>query len=395
MAHLTLEDLEKEITEDEALNEILVMLEGQKFPATSWQKFSIPRVMCHIGAHIYSKTKALIAYLSKNNYNDTAELEALTRFSRSRFRNERQLAVATQGRGVLACDADEGPHTINVGDVVFTDASGNTFRNVAGLSVSYPATLNSGGSLALLFEAEVAGESANIATSQTLTLLTTFAGVTVTNPAAPGTETWITRAGINQESDPALRTRNETTFPLFTQFELIRDAVEGLVLQSVPAITQVGVDDQNPRGAGTFDVYVAGETTTAGSSDVTAAQAALAARVMGSDTVRTYAAPVVALNLTGTVYYDSKHQQTDVQTAVEAQLDAFVATIPLGGFDYSPGPANVVPKNDIESEIKGSLINGAKFVKTVILTTPASDIAVASFGKVVRGTYSLTYVAVS
>lgn len=393
--NLTLAQLEKVDTEEEATDEVLAHLETAGYPATSWQKFSIARINAHIGGHIIAKLSEFKAFVAAMGFNDSAVLEALTRFSKSRFGNTRQPSEATQGRCVLFCDAAEGPHTIDVGDYIWTDGSGNEFSNVAGLGVVYPATLTSGGSLALLFEAAKPGESANIATGQTLTPITTLAGVTVTNPAAPGSSTWITRAGINEESDVALRLRNETTLPRLAEFELIKDAVEGIVLDKVPAITQVGVDDQNPRGAGTFDVYVAGETTTAGASDVTAAQVALAARVMGSDVVRAYAAPVVVLNVTGIIYYDAKFEPLAVQTGVHAAVDAFIATIPLGGFDFSPGPSQTVQKNDIESEIRNTTINGAKCVRTVTLTVPVADVAVTSFGKVVRGTYSFGFVPVS
>jgi Baseplate J-like protein len=392
---LTIQDLETELTEEQALDEILERLDSAGFPATSWQKFSIPRIMVHIGAHILSKLTSLVAFLSKMGYNETSEGAALERFSLSHYGNTIQAAVSTQGRFVLACAATEGPHTINVGDVVITDANGNTYRNVEGLAVVYPATLASSGTLALLFEAEVAGEAANIANNQTLTLVTTLAGVTATNPVVPSTSTWITQVGIDKESDPALRTRNSSTWGLLTEFEIIDDTIEALILRGVPALSQVGIDSNNPRGEFTVDVYVAGETTVAGLADVALALTVLEGRAFGSDRFHVDAAPEAAMNLTGTVYFDSKHGSAAVQSAVEDALLEYIKTIPLGGEEHSPGPSNVVPKNNIESVIKETTINGLKAVRTVVLTVPAADLSVASFGKVTRGTYTLTYTPVS
>lgn len=395
MPALTLADIEDDLTEDQALDELLVRLELAGYSATSWQKFSIPRVTVMIGAHILSKLSIQTAYFSEISYNESSDGEALTRFSRSRFANERQPSVSTQIRVVLACAVGDGPHTLNAGDVVITDATGNTFRNVEGLTLVYPVTLSGGTAVAMLFEAETPGAAANIATGSALSLVTTFSGVTATNPVVPGTSTCIVRDGIDVENDDALKTRNSAKWGALPAFELIADSVESIALQAAPALTAAKVDDQNPRGAGTFDVYLAGDSATAGATDVTLAQAALVKRVMGSDVVRSYAAPILALDLTGIVYFDAKYQPIDVQAAVESvTLVAFVTTIPLGGFDFSPGPSNVVLKVDLETEIKNTTINGAKAVKTVVLSTPATDLSVSSFGKVVRGTWSLTYVAV-
>jgi hypothetical protein len=219
-----------------------------------------------------------------------------------------------------------------------------------------------------------------------------MAGVRVTSDT-------LDRSGIDEESDPRLQARNSSKWSQLTEFELIGDRVENIALNVSSAITAVGLDDQNPRGAGTFDVYLAGLDATAGSEDVTAAQAAFDARVMGSGatpkTCMVYAAPEAALNLVGTVYYSSNFTASAVQSQVEAALVAFIRTVPLGGFDFSPGPSAVVPKNDIEAVISTITINGIRPVKTVVLTTPTGNHAVPSFGKVTRGTWSLTYVAVN
>lgn len=394
-----------EVTHDQAKQEILTFLDGAGFTATSWQKFSVPSLLVGIGAEIMSRGSKVAVFIKSLALNESSEGESLTRFSRSHYANERALAVAEQRRITLACAATEGPYPIGLGDIVISHADGPTFRNVAGLSVVYPATLASGGTLTLLVEAEVAGSAAHFADGALLStnqgaLVTTLAGVTITGDT-------FERQGIDEESDDRLKTRNSTKWPTLGQFEIIRDLVEHMALAASAAIAQVGVDDQNPRGAGTFDVYLAGAEGTAGSTEVAAVQAALDLRVLGQyadgGTPRGYAraAPETLLDVIGTVYYSGAYSQTDVIAAVQGSgpaikgaLRTFVEGIPLGGFDFSPGPVRVVRQSDVMTAIKEAQIGGtAGAVRTVVLTSPSSaDLSVASFGKVRLGTVTLAYV---
>lgn len=323
--------------------------------------------------------------------NETSSGDGLHRFSKSHYDNTVEAAVTAQRIITLACVATEGPHPIALGAVVIAEPNGRTYRNVEGNGVVYPATLASGGTLSPLFEAEVAGEAANVAPDTVTLMQTTFAGVTVTADA-------VFRLGIDQESDPRLKLRNTSKWSNLS-IELIRDGVIAIALKARPAVTLVDVDDQNPRGAGTFDVYIAGPNATAGPSDIAAVQTALVKRFFGSDRVRTYPAPEVFLHLTGTVYYDSKFALADVKKAVEdpeiGSVPLFLREVPLGGFNFSPGPSHIVPKNDIEAVIKDDTkINDQEVVRTVVLSVPSGDLSVVSFGKVIKGTWSLTYTPV-
>lgn len=386
MASLSWSDLTTPKTEAQFEQDILDLLDGLGFAATSWQEGSVVLACVKIGAFIGSRVSDWVATLAKAQVNATSTGTALDAFSESVYDNTRVAAVETQGVMLLACSATDGPHSIALGAVVATDGT-RTFRNVAGLAVSYPATLASGGTLQLLFEAEVAGADGNIPTSSTLALVTTLAGVTITNPAYSA-GTWITRQGVDRESDARLQQRNSSKWGALPAFELIDDSVEQICLAAAPGIIKVGIDSQNPRGENTFDVYLAGASAPAGVDDIAAALAALQARVMGSDVVRCYAAPTVTLNLVGTVYYDSNFEEADVKAAVEAALQTYVDSVPLGGFDFSPGPSSAVPKNNIEKAIENTKIGEQEVVKTATLSTPAGDVSVTSFGVVTRGDWT-------
>jgi uncharacterized phage protein gp47/JayE len=291
----------------------------------------------------------------------------------------------------LACEAGEGPHNIDVGDVVIENSDGITVRNIEGLSVSYPATLSSGGTLQLLFEAETAGDAANAAAGSYTTLVTTLAGTTVS-------EDLIDTLGRDAEKDDRLKARNEAKLAERPQLEPIPLSLQAIALSVAPAVTQLKLDRTNPRGAGTYDLYLAQDGATAGSTEINAVQSAIDARttgdISGAASTRpgyVQAAPTVALNLTGEVFFDSTQDPAAVQSSVEDdELPSFLETIPLGGFDFSPGPSATVPLTNIEATIRGAL-----GVLTVTLTVPSGDLAVTAFGKVIKGAWSLTYTPVT
>jgi hypothetical protein len=384
------------VTAAAAKQTLLELLDDADFTATSWQPFSIAATMLEETALLWERFSELVVFHKTQALLETAEKEALTRLAASHYKVTRAASVTAQRTIVLACAATEGPHEIALGSVVLSNGLGSTYRNVEDGTTVYPVTLTSGGTLTLRFEAEVAGKDANVAEGVVTSLVTTLAGVTVTSDVP-------FRLGVEEESDARLKERCSLRWALLTRFELIDEGIRALILDAVPGVAVVRVDSTNPRGAGTLDVYVAGADDTSPSEDVTAASDALEPYLFNNTgtaepTFEVSAAPTATLNLSGIVYYANTFAQADVRAAVEAALDALLLTIPLGGFDFSPGPANAVPKNDVEAIIKSAVVNDqAGAVKTVTLTTPATDFTVPAFAKVVAPiTWGLiTYTAVS
>lgn len=379
-----------EVTHDDAKQSILNLLETVGFAATSWQEGSVPLAFVETSAEIWSQLSTVAVFLKTMALNDTSVGDALTRFSSSHYDNERLLAVAAQRTTALACTADAGPHSFNVGDVVIAHPDGNTYRNVDDGITVYPVTIPSGGTATgLTFEAEVAGIASNKGADTVTIMVTTLAGVTVISDE-------IKRTGTDAEADPRLRLRNTTKWPLLTRFQLTASAVQNLAYTAAQGVTTVEVDATNPRGAGTFDVYVAGELTTAGGADVDAVQAKIDRYVFGSSaptkTCLVIAAPEQPLDLTGTIYYQGAYTSAQLLGATTAALIEFIKTIPLGGMDFSPGPNHVVPYNDITDVLREVQISGQAVKKTVVMSSPSSDTFVAPFGKVTLGTVALTFI---
>ena len=379
-----------EVSHDDAKQSLLEQLDAVGFTATAWQEGEPALALVELTAEVWHQLSKVAVFIKEAMLNDTATGEALTKLSKSHYDNTRTGATTAQRRVTLVCSATAGPHNFDAGDVVLEHADGPTYRLIdnGDPGVVFPITLASGGSQAdLIFEAEVAGTDANKIDGSVTSLLTTFAGVTVASDAAE-------RDGANAEADAVLRTRNTTKWALLTQYELIDDAVVNICLESTVAVTGVAVDSQNPRGAGTFDVYLAGDLGTASLDDVALAQAAIDARVFGSTatppTCVVDQAPEEPLNLTGTVYYKGSYDAAALETATILALEEYIKLIPLGGYDFYPGPSNVVPINDVEAVIRAVTLGGQNVSKTVVLTSP-SDLSVPVYGKVTLGTIALTF----
>lgn len=390
MATLTWADI-AEISHDEAKQSLLEQLDAVGFRATSWQEGDAALATVEMVAEVWHQLSKVAVYIKESALNDTAAGEALTRFAASHYDNQREGAVPAQRRVTLACATGSGPHTFNASDIVIAHPDGPTYRLIdnGDPGVVFPVTLVGGGSQPdLIFEAEVAGSEANKPDTTVNQLVTTLAGVTV---AADQSE----REGSDEELDRVLRLRNTTKWALLTQYELIDDAVINICLDATQSVTGVVVDSSNPRGAGTFDVYMAEELDTAGAGDIALAQAAIDARVFGSTatpkTALVKASPVALLSLTGTVYYKGGYTSAEMSAATDAALEEFIKAIPLGGYDYYPGPSNVVPINDVEAVIRGVTIGDVYVKKTVVLNSPV-DLSVAAFGKVTPGAIILNYV---
>lgn len=388
MSELNWDDI-VEIDPEDAEQEILEDLEDEGLQVTSFQEGDPTPATARAVSERDARLSAYAVFLRNAQHNDTATGVMLTKLSKSRFENTRNEATSAQREITLTCSATTGPYSLALGDVVLESDEGQSVRNIEGLSVVYPVTLPAGGSVTLLFEAETPGTEANLSADSYTRFVTTLAGVTVTDdtPSEDGTD---------QESDARLRARNSTAIAT-RSLEPIAMTIENLCLEAAPTVFQVGLDDENPRGPGTFDVYLAGEIAASPTEDVDAVQAALDARVMGDtsgdpDERQGYAqpAPELELDIEGTVYYAGTGDQTEIETAVEDALEAFLKTIPLGGFDYVTGSLeNVVLLNEIENAIR----QAHPLISAVALTTPAGNVAVGGFQKVTVGAWTLTYTA--
>lgn len=319
---LSLAQLLTPSSEDESLTKILAILDGLGFTATSWEEGSVQRTIIQMLARLHSDASNTTLAITKGRYNDTATGEWLALKSRSDFDNEPIAAVATRVKMTITDPNSIGPQTIVISQLVAKDQDSATYRNIDG------GTVTLGGSLTLNFDAEVPGRSNPVS----LELVTPLAGFTsfiaITDP--------IVRPGTAAESDERLRVRNRTKWATQAYAEP-QDAYIGWALAASASITRAFVDDLNPRGPGTLDIYVAGPTgPVPGPVLVTVIDYiegnidGISRRPLGSD-VQCFNAGTASVAITGTLYVLPSYSLTAVRDAVYAELEALLEALPVGG----------------------------------------------------------------
>lgn len=377
MALLTVSQLTKTVTRDQALETLLELLQGFGFESSSWQSGSIQRSLVEMAAEVWSQVSGTIASIAAGGFNQLANGEALTQFSDSAYDNQRIAASATQGQMVLTETAGGGPYIFAIGDVVgVDDPTKQTYRNDTG------GTLNPSSSLTLEFSAETGGTDGNIPPDSDLALQSTIAGVEITNPAIGTTGTWITAFGVDEESDATLRLRNSSKWPSQSQARP-EDALVFLALEAVDAdgvptgITKVFVDSSNPNGEGSVDIYIANDETTATGDMVTPGTQVydvnvyMQARRSTSSVLRTFAAPTVNQLVEGIVYFTAGSDESVVGAAVQEAVAELIKELAIEGAQYAPFSTGLAL-----NELRGAIVN-VDNVLNVALTNPAADISMA------------------
>lgn len=324
------------------------LLKSFGFETTGWQRGRIQRAFLYVISTGVADLAELGKILAEFSFNDTATGDALNEFSKSRFANEKTPAIRTVGP-IRLISVAQIPYTIQVGQLRATTNLGIVFRNTTGGTLAAGSTA-SPSELILTWEAELAGARGNVALGAVNRLLTPLAGVSVSNDVLSG-DNWYSTAGADEESDESIRARNRTKWA-DQSIEGVRETVEAIARANGAA--KVYVDDTNPRGAGTVDVYVSGTRAVLGSETLAAIQDAFSRRFFHTESypassssrilVRNATAQEVSLS-GWTVYYDSSVE--DVQANVIQAINDLADVTPIGGWDYSPGPTHVLTRGDL------------------------------------------------
>lgn len=379
---LSLAQLRTTMTRAECLTSILSTLQTLGFAATSWQSGGVVRTLLTAVAQVWSDMTNVVDSMSRATFNVDSTGDALTAFSLSHYDNTRAAALYTSGLATLTCSAAAGPYVIAVGQLQASDSvNGYTYRNTTG------GVLAAGGTLQLTWQAEVAGADRNIANSTLTTLNTALAGVTVNNPD-PGTGIWITSYGTDAETDATLQTRNTSRWSTLS-YASPGDAYVQFALAADADVTRVEVDDANPGGPGTVDVYIARSTGTATAPDVATVQAYVDLKRPCTSDVDVVAALTQAQNFTATVYITAAYNTTATQLAVVAARDAYLATLPIGGTVLPPGTTGYM----IHSELT-ALMTAVDGVVAVVWTAPTANVAIVAHSVMTAGATTFTYQSV-
>lgn len=370
---LSYEQLSTPTTEAEAEAAIIARLSELGLASTGWQSGSVQLTFVKLFAWLWAEITTFIAALVIGVFNDTATGEFLTRFSASHYDNTRSPAVAAQYSVRFTTAAGEGPHSVEIGEIVVSNGLYEYRNTEAG-------TLTSAAPVSLVCEAEIAGEDGGTAVNTITTMVTPIAGVTCTNPdLAP------VRAGANEESDDELRERNVAGWSELA-IDMPADGYKGVALR-VESVARAAVDDTNPRGPGTVDVYVAGESTLVGAPVLANVQLALDARRSVVADVDALDPTPVTVTVAGIVYVRSSYASSAL-VAIRDAVETLINTAQIGGSTLG-GSVRGIAEDEIIATIRA--ISG---VVDVDLTDPTADIELDPFDLAVADVTGITVQAV-
>jgi len=281
-------------------------------PITNFNTGSIIRTMTEVVSQPVSELYAYGAEMLKQSFMDSATGIWL-QYKVKEFNKEKKAAVKTTGMVKYKRKVARNTNiTIEANSIVGTkkDRQGNSFRYFT----TAEAILEAGQTMVPVpIIAEFAGKAYNVEAGTIVEMRTFIAGIDeVTNELD-----WITRAGADEEKDDSLRQRG------FLAWEELagngpKDFYKSIAL-GVPGVSSAWVDDNNPRGEGTIDVYVLGESgpPLPGSALIVAVQSAIDARRAPGADVRVYPPSTVAvgpwLTVTPLAGYDTVALATEIR----------------------------------------------------------------------------------
>ena len=315
----TLAELLTPVTVDEAKALILALLEAVGFPATAWQRFSVPRTFVAMISELYSDSRTGFTNIVMSRLLDLATGDALTALAKHFFNIDRALATPTVGTFLLT-DTGGAPYDIEIGQVLVRDlATNKLYRNTSA------GTLVIGEFVALEFTAEGTGSGYNIGSNATLDFAETLEGVEVTNPSIGSTGTWITTSGTDDQTDSSLREACKARWA--TLGAGTADAYKAWAIEGAPTLTKVQVFADTP---GEVRVLLANDLGGATPEEEAAADAVVQAkRPVGLRTVLVYAATSATVTVNATVHVRKAHV-ADYEADLEAARIVYQSRIDIG-----------------------------------------------------------------
>lgn len=373
---LAFKELIAPISNDQHEEHALSVLSVLGFPVTNWAADSVPRRIVRSFVELYADARAAVQSIALGGYLDTATGPWLTLLAKSQFDVDRLPASFAEIDCVLSAVPASGPHTIAPEQLVIaSETTGHRFSNVDG------GTLLPGGTLTPRWKAESAGSAFNAAAGTSMRIVAgTIAGVTA------GAAT-LASSGANEETDPQLRFRCRTRWgSLVAPGNWTMDSwtYAALNVPTAPGIRRVFVHDNNPRGAGTLDIYLASETGAATDLEVAAASAYLAPFAGNMIDLVVQSAIEKIIPVEGTVY-----ARTPAPTVaeLEAAVTAYMSTLAIGG-DRIPA---LSPARIMTDQIEVQMLSFPSVV-TVDLTQPTGFALVLTDNQVGKPSFNLAVV---
>jgi uncharacterized phage protein gp47/JayE len=316
-------------TEAEVVADFLADLAAEDVPTAGWQPTSIQRAMLQIEARSQAAAEAIRLRVVQGGYLDTATGAWLDLLAQGFFGLPRVAASAAVHK-FRVTDSTAGAALSKQARTVRVrhDLTGLTFINAESFEVPMSGSTSGADPQ---FVCETLGVGGNVAASSAWTLITSLPGYTVTNPAIGVTGSSLVTAAVDEETDAALRERCRNRWSTLGAGGNAA-AVAYRITQASTTVTRWQIDDANPNGPGSLDVYIANASGPATSDEVEDVEDYLTPRkAVGTGELRVFAATAHNVAVTATLYTDgsSGTVAADAATALSTLQASFALGEPL------------------------------------------------------------------
>ncbi len=361
------------------------MIEGLK-DKTSLSNFnpgSIIRTITEVYANVSAELYEMIGRVLKQAYLQTAT-DYFLDLKAKEFGIERKCATKTEGKVTFFTKLKQ-PAKANIpipmGSIVATgvDGTGKEYRFI---TTKKMVLLKGNRSITVPVIAEAAGAGHNVGPNSIYRMKTFIKGIAevVNRPE------WLTSEGTDRESDDALR---ERTFLAWDQ--LARGSTKQSYISwaiGVNGVKKVWVNDNLPRGQGTLDIYLLGESGMPSQALLTRAQSIIDKNKPLCADVLVRAPSPVYVSVQAFVTIKKGYSTQVAEAEILRRLDIYFSGDEDMDLDWLK-PLGV--GMDVISMQLAELIMSVDGVHNIDLKCPRQDLKINSFEYAVPGSINLTF----
>jgi phage-related baseplate assembly protein len=361
---LSLAQLKKGVTVDQALAAVVADLQSLGFVSDSWQAGAVQRNLLTAYATGYAGLSRVVRDLVLQILvNPSGEWQDL--FGLRWYQLPRLEAVATERTIKIVSAASAPPYVVTDGSMVTTtDGTRVRYRVVGSHPVAAGATVT-----AIPVVAEFAGSAGNVPASTAMSpQVPTYSGLTVSLEGAP------TVNGADRESDPRYQERLDRRWSEMTYSVGLR-AYELWAMTAAPTVTRVRALNNYPDPNDVRIVLYPGEP-----SEIAQVEAYIASRHPPNDVVTVSAANVVPQSIVLNPRTYAGVTAAQVEAAVRRAVDAH----PIGGYVVSGASAGRL----LRERLSEALLCGG-LAQTAGIDSPDDDVVLGATD-VVAPTFTTT-----
>ena len=381
---VSINDLTRGMTIDEAKASNYAMLDALGVPSTGWKAGAVVRTIVALVSVFEAALSQSMALLAKSAFREYSEKTWLTMLCKQVYNVDRIEATFASGTVTLT-NIKGGVYSMGAGDIVVKNsATGKTYRSTTDCYIdSYP---TAGSVVTIPFEAIESGSASSSAAGTIDEIVTTLVGVTCSNPVA--------FVGSDDELDTALRTRADYRLDAlspagpqhaYDYVALTASKTDG----SSCGVTRSTTTQTSGNGHVTVTVAGSSGTLTGTIGDLTSnlgqvdylIQTQVVPKTAHAVVQSATAAPIdIEYNLW--IYSDAAMTVAEVDAQVATALADWITVRPIGG-DKKPGSTDgYIYKGAIEGIVRS--VSGYAF--DVVMINPSADVGLLEYECPVIGT---------